>query len=69
MIKSNRESSFMQIRYTYQMLGDGPEYFENMVRDMGANWPKIRREVMLEWARMSDNNPFDREDLEMIDLD
>lgn len=67
MIKSNVESSFIHIRYTYQMLGDGPEYFENMVRDMGANWPKIRREVMLEWARMADNNPFDREDLEMID--
>ena len=66
-INSNPDSNFVHIKYTYQMLGKGPDYFERMVKDLQKDWVKIRREVMLEWAKTSDNNPFDREDLEIIE--
>ena len=66
MINANPDSNFVHVRYTYQMLGQGPNYFEKMVKDLQKDWVKIRREVMLEWAKTSDNNPFDREDLDII---
>lgn len=66
LINSNTKSNFMHIRYTYQMLGKGPKYFDKMVKDLQTDWVKIRREVLLEWAKTADNNPFNREDLEVI---
>ena len=66
LIDSNNDSTFMHIRYTYKMLGSSESYFKEMVRLLGKNWGKIRREVLLEWARESDANPFDKDDLELI---
>ena len=66
LINSNTQSNFMHIRYTYQMLGKGAKYFDNMVKLLQNDWSKIRREVLIEWAKMADNNPFNREDLEVI---
>ena len=65
-IASNKDSDFMHIRYTYQMLGRGHEYFDSMVKLLQKDWAKIQREIMLVWAKTSENNPFDREDLEII---
>ena len=66
LINSNTNSTFMHIRYTYQMLGKGPKYFDKMVRELNKDWSKIRREVLLEWAKTADNSPFNREDLDVI---
>ena len=63
---SNRKSAFFLIRYTYQQLGRGEDYFLEMCRDLGNDWSKIRREVMLEWSRVSENKAFREEDLEII---
>lgn len=65
-IDANTDSNFMHIRYTYQMLGNGTEYFDRMVKDLQKDWVKIRREVLLEWAKTADNSPFNREDLDII---
>ena len=67
LIDSNPDSNFIHIRYTYQMLGNGPKYFDRMVKDLQKDWTKIRREVLLEWAKTADNSPFNREDLEIIE--
>ena len=48
------------------MLGNGPKYFDKMVKDLQKDWTKIRREVLLEWAKTADNSPFNREDLDII---
>ena len=48
------------------MLGNGTEYFDRMVKDLQKDWTKIRREVLLEWAKTADNSPFNREDLDII---
>ncbi len=66
LIDANENSTFMHIKYTYKMLGSSEEYFKEMVRLLEKNWVKIRREVLLEWSRESDNNPFDKDDLEII---
>ena len=63
---SNTKSSFFLVRYTYQQLGKGKEYFNQMCTDLNNDWDKIRREVLLEWAKTSSNCPFREEDLEVI---
>ena len=66
--ESNHNSSFFYIRFTYQQLGSGPQYFTDMVLQMEKQWDAIRREVLLEWADGTDNCPFSEEDLEKIKL-
>ena len=65
--QSNTNSSFFHIRFTYQQLGSGEQYFKEMVVDLNRDWANIRREVLLEWARIAGNCPFKREDLELIE--
>ena len=66
--KSNTKSNFFHVRYTYQQLGSGEEYFKNMCIEMLNDWPAIRREVLLEWSKAASNCPFSQEDLETIEL-
>lgn len=63
---SNTNSSFFLVRYTYQQLGSGEPYFKQMVVDMVRDWPRIRREVLLEWAKTATNCPFKQDDLDII---
>lgn len=65
---SNHNSNFFYIKYSYQQLGSGQEYFSRMVIEMNKEWDAIRREVLLEWADGTDNCPFSEEDLERIKL-
>ena len=67
LIGSNKNSTFMHIRYTYQMLGKGAKYFDKMIRELNKDWSKIRREVLLEWSKTADDSPFNREDLDIIE--
>ena len=62
----NDSSTFMYGRFTYQQLGSGVEYFKQMVKELEKNWPKIRREVLLEWSNSSDNSPFTKRDLDIV---
>ncbi len=63
---ANTQSDMFLISYKYQQLGVGQEYFKRIVLQMQSNWPKIRREVMLEWSEMSNNCPFTQEELDII---
>ena len=38
-----------------------------MIRELNKDWSKIRREVLLEWSKSSENSPFNREDLDIIE--
>lgn len=64
---SNTNSSFFHVKYTYQQLGSGEDYFREMVVDLQKDWQAIRREVLLEWARAASNCPFKQEDLDIIE--
>lgn len=62
----NKKSSFVHIRYTHTQLGKGDEYLEEMIKELDNNYEAVRREVLLEWAEISDACPFDREQLDII---
>ena len=64
--QSNTNSSFFYVRYTYQQLGRGEDYFKQMVIDLQRDWSVIRREVLLEWTTANMNCPFSQEDLDII---
>ena len=64
---ANTKSTFFHVRYSYQQLGAGEEYFKNMVIEMGSDWVAIRREILLEWSKAAENCPFKQEDLETIE--
>ena len=57
----------MYIRFTYQQLGADEAYLEKMIKDLQNDWPSIRREVLLEWANISDNSPFTQQDLDIVE--
>ena len=63
---SNTSSPFFLVSYKYQQLGSGEDYFRAMAVEMLKDWPSIRREVMLEWAKVATNCPFKQEDLDVI---
>lgn len=63
---SNDNSSFWMICFSYTQLGRGAEYLREMVIGMNKDWKRIRREVLLEWAQTSDNNPFGKEVLDKV---
>ena len=65
-VDSNDNSIFVYIEFSYQQLGESEEYFKRQVRQLQKNWPAIRREVLLEWSNVNDNNPFGKEDLDII---
>ena len=64
--QANTKSSFFLIRYTYQQLGKGNEYFNDQCRQLNNNWDKIRREILLEWSERASDCPFSEEDLKVI---
>lgn len=64
--ESNENSSFFYIKYSYMQLGSDETYFKEMVKDLNKDWAVIRREVLLEWSDISDNCPFSKEDLDVI---
>lgn len=66
-ISANTASPFVYIRFTYQQLGRSEDWFKEMVVLMKKDWAMIRREILLEWAETSDNNPFSKEDLNIIE--
>lgn len=66
LLSKNQASSFVHIRFTYQQLGSDENWFKGIVIDMQKDWSAIRREVLLEWSKASDNSPFKKEDLNIV---
>ena len=63
---ANTNSPFFYVKYTYQQLGSGEDYFKKMVVELNKDWAVIRREVLLEWTTANMNCPFSQEDLDII---
>ena len=66
LLAANNKSNMFFVRYDYKQLGEGQEYLNRMIKEMQSNWPKIRREVLLEWAESPTECPFSQDDLEVI---
>lgn len=65
-IRSNNNSNYVYIEFSYQQLGKSEEWFRDICIEMGKKWEDIRREVLLEWSLSSENSPFRKEDLDTI---
>ncbi len=66
LLSKNTKSPFVYIRYAYNQLGEGDEYLQKCIKDLLEDWDAIRREVLLEWADINTNCPFDKDDLDKI---
>ena len=64
--KANTQSMFFYIRYSYRQLGYSEEWFSTICTQMANEWPKIRREVLLEWEVITEDAAFSKEDLDII---
>ena len=64
--KANTQSMFFYIKFSYKQLGLSEEWFSEICTQMANDWPKIRREVLLEWETITENAAFNMEDLEII---
>ena len=62
----NTNTAFWYIKYSYQQLGYGPDWFKNQVIQLNKDWAAVRREIMLEWIQISENAAFSQEDLDAI---
>ena len=62
-IRRNSASRIVYIEYTYQQLGKDEDWFIDVASTVNNNPYKVRREILLQRLRSSDNSPFDEEDL------
>ena len=68
-IKKNSTNGFVRIRFNYRQIGRDEEWFWKQVTDLGEDWIRIRREVLMEWSRASTNSPYDQIDInKLIDM-
>lgn len=51
-IDRNSDNGFIRIRFNYRQIGRDEKWFYNQVKDLGKDWAKIRREVLLEYGNM-----------------
>ena len=65
-IFANSTNGFVHISFSFSQLGRSQKYLEIMESDLGGNWLKVRREVLLEWISFNSDSPFDKDDIEKI---
>ena len=64
--KANTKSMFFYVKFSYKQLGYSEEWFSDICTKMFNDWPKIRREVLLEWEVITENAAFRKEDLDIV---
>ena len=65
-INKNSSNGFALLSFTYQQLGRGSKYYDKCLVDLGGNFFKMRREVLLEWISINSDGPFDDEELQRL---
>ena len=64
-MKVNGTIKVMYIEYTYQQIGKTEEWFDAMAESIGDQLT-IKREILLQRLRGSNESPFDRDDIEYL---
>lgn len=64
-VKNNGQNGIVYIEYSYKQLGLTDEWLRDMYNKI-ANPLTVRREILLQRLRGSDDSPFEREDIEYI---
>lgn len=70
-MEKNSKNGYLYIEFMYYQLDhpDPDKWFELQCEDLLYDWPKIRREVLIQWNNASSNSPFDEEDLKDLRYD
>jgi hypothetical protein len=66
-LHKNSSNGMVYISFSFLQLGKTMEWFEEQCRRMNHNWMKIRRELLLQWNKASNNSPFLPEDIDELD--
>jgi hypothetical protein len=66
LILKESRNDFVYIRFTYKQLGMGRAYLEQQYRETINDIETIAREVLLLWARKSNDSPFTKEQLDKV---
>lgn len=64
-IKENGENSILYIECSYQQIGKTEEWFDSMAASIGDALT-VKREILLQRLRGSNESPFDRDDIEYL---
>lgn len=67
-LQKNSSNEMVYISFSYLQLGKNREWFEDQCRRMNHNWLKIRRELLLQWNKASNNSPFLPEDIDELEI-
>lgn len=64
----NSRNDFVYIEFHYEQLGhaDPQAWFEKQCKALQFNYPKIRREILLQWSNSTSNSPFNLDDLNAL---
>jgi hypothetical protein len=65
-IETNSTNNFVFIQYTYKQIGRTEEWFNLECRRLNNQRSDINRELLLIWAKASDNSPFNQEDIDAL---
>jgi len=66
-IKHNSDNDFVFISYNYKQLGRDKQWFKEQCRVLLNNKMKIKREVLLERTKSSDDSIFSEEEIESLE--
>jgi len=65
-MRKNSSNTMVYISFSFLQLGKTMEWYEDMCEKMNHNWMKIRRELLLQWNKASNNSPFSPEDIDEL---
>lgn len=65
-IDKKSDNNFLYIEFSYKELGRSEEWFRQNCKDLQNNMLKIKREILLEWTRATDNSVYSEEQLDSI---
>lgn len=65
-IDNHSSNNFVYIEFSYKELGRDKKWFKTQCRELNNNKIKIKRELLLEWTRTSDNSWLDEETADVL---
>lgn len=66
-IDKKSSNNFLYIEFSYKQLGRDEKWFEQQCKDLMNNMLLIKREILLEWTKATDNSVYSEEQLESIE--
>lgn len=65
-VEQNKLNDFVYIEFSYKQLGRDQEWFETQKKALQNDTLLIKREILLEWTKSSDNSVYDEDTLDTI---